>query len=252
MTSSLATIPYCGPAPEPQALVAAWNFDPIAIALCGALALAHMRARPNAGPASPLVLGIGVLLVLFVSPLCALTAALFSARVAHHVLLVAVAAPLLALAFPEGSECKGMMRRLPLAWLVGLHAAILWFWHAPQAYAAGVVGAPPYWIMQASLLASAFLLWRRVLSPRTGTGAALLALLATVVQMGMLGALLTFAQAPLYAPHLTTTIPYGLTPLADQQLAGLIMWVPAAMPYLAAALLLLAGRFGRQAGTVSR
>lgn len=230
---------YCGPAPEPHVLLTSWNPDAVAIALCGALVAAHLLRREQAGRV-PLALGVAVLLLLFVSPLCALTVALFSARVAHHVLLVAVAAPLLALAFPEREDAA---RRIPLAWLVGIHAAILWLWHAPAVYEAGIRAALPYWTMQASLLASAFLLWRRILSPRTATGAAMLALLATVIQMGMLGALLTFAREPLYAPHFATTLPYGLTPLADQQLAGLIMWVPAALPWLAAALMLLAARF---------
>lgn len=234
---------YCGPAPQPQALLAAWNADAVALALCGALVAVHLAAGPRKGRL-PLACAVAVLLVLFVSPLCALTVALFSARVAHHVLLVAVAAPLLALAFPQ----KRPARRLSLVWPVALHAAVLWLWHVPELYAAAIAAAFPYWLMQASLLGTAFLLWRRILASAEGVGAALLALLATVIQMGMLGALLTFAREPLYAPHFATTLPYGLTPLEDQQLAGLVMWVPAALPYLAAALLLLAGRLGRQAG----
>jgi len=234
---------YCGPAPQPQALLAAWNADAVALALCGALVAVHLAAGPRKGRL-PLACAVAVLLVLFVSPLCALTVALFSARVAHHVLLVAVAAPLLALAFPQ----RRPARRLSLVWPVALHAAVLWLWHVPELYAAAIAAAFPYWLMQASLLGTAFLLWRRILASAEGVGAALLALLATVIQMGMLGALLTFAREPLYAPHFATTLPYGLTPLEDQQLAGLVMWVPAALPYLAAALLLLAGRLGRQAG----
>lgn len=238
---------YCGPAPEPQELLAAWNADIFAIGVCVALVAAHLYGREQAGR-MPLALAVVLLFLLFVSPLCALTVALFSARVAHHVLLVAAAAPMLALAFPERADGA---RGLPLAWLVGIHAAVLWFWHAPQAYAAGISGALFYWTMQASLLVSAFFLWRRVLSPRCPTGPAMLALLATVVQMGMLGALLTFAREPLYAPHFPTTLPYGLTPIADQQLGGLIMWVPAALPYLAAALLLLAARLSGPARAAS-
>ncbi|MDQ8028281.1 MAG: cytochrome c oxidase assembly protein [Brevundimonas sp.] len=57
--------------------------------------------------------------------------------------------------------------------------------------------------------------------------------------MGLLGALLTFADDALYAPHLLTTLAWGLTPLEDQQTAGLIMWAPAAALYLAAALIIL-------------
>jgi putative membrane protein len=67
------------------------------------------------------------------------------------------------------------------------------------------------------------------------------ALLATTVLMGLLGALLTFAPVALYAPHTLTTAAWGLTPLEDQQTAGLIMWIPAAGVYLASALSILAG-----------
>jgi len=227
---------YCGAAPEPQNLALAWNVDPVAIALCVTLVAIHARVgRRRDRPA--LLAGTGLLLLLFVSPLCALTVALFSARVAHHTLLIGVAAPLLALAFRE-VRIPGLA--LPLSVLVAVNAAILWFWHVPQVYEVAIVGALPYWAMQASLLAAAFLLWRGVLARETHPGLALFALLATMVQMGMLGALLTFARRPLYTPHFASTEPYGLSPLADQQLAGLIMWVPASLPYLAAAVLLLA------------
>ncbi len=232
---------YCGPAPTPASLVWAWNLDVYAVALCLLLGGLHV-ARERQGRGF-LAGGIGVLLILFISPLCALTVALFSARVAHHVLLVAVAAPLLALAFPSRSG-----RDLPLTWPVALHAVVLWFWHVPDVYAAAIHDPAPYWAMQISLLGTAFLLWRRVLAARQA-GAALLALLATVIQMGMLGALLTFAQQPLYRPHFMTTGPFGLSPLEDQQLAGLIMWVPAALPWLVAALLVFAGRLGPTART---
>jgi Predicted membrane protein len=233
---------YCGAAPAPQDLLLAWNFDPVAIALCMGLIAFHL-AGYGRGNRLALAGGIGVLLVLFVSPLCALTVALFSARATHHILLVAVAAPLLALAFPLR---EGARERVSVSALSALHAAILWFWHVPQVYAAAISEAVPYWTMQLTLLASAFFLWRSVLVSRR-TGEALVGLLATVIQMGMLGALLTLAPTPLYPPHFSTTQAFGLSPLADQQLAGLIMWVPAALPYLAAALLILSERLGRAA-----
>lgn len=239
---------YCGPAPAPEALLAAWNADAVAIGLCTALVFAHAR---RAGPAGrpPLAAAVLLLLVLYLSPLCALTVALFSARVAHHALIVAVAAPLLALAFPERAQVR---RRLSLPFLVAVHAIVLWLWHVPPVYEAAIRGALPYWTMQASLLASAVLLWRRVLAPRMATGPAVLALLATAVQMGMLGALLVFARDPLYAPHFATTLAYGLTPLDDQQLAGLVMWVPAALPYLLAAALLVGARLERPPARAGR
>lgn len=232
---------YCGPAPAPEALAGAWNLDLVALAFCalGLAAFLNLKApRPRAAFAAASVL----FLLLFLSPFCALTVALFSARVAHHVVLIAIVAPLLAITF----SCEpGWTRRIPLSLLVAIHAAIVWLWHAPAIYEAAISTAVPYWAMQLSLLGSAVAMWRRILARDARTGSALLALLATSVQMGMLGALLTFAREPLYAPHFATTLPYGLTPLADQQLAGLIMWVPAALPYLLAAAVILAGRLDR-------
>jgi putative membrane protein len=127
------------------------------------------------------------------------------------------------------------LRRLgspPLGLLVGVNALVLWLWHAPAAYTWGLASVPAYWLMQGSLLASAWLLWRAILAPAEHPGRALLALVATIGQMGLLGALIVFAPRPLYVVHLISTAPWGLSPLADQQLAGLLMWVPAMLPYL--------------------
>lgn len=224
---------YCGPPPTPASLASAWNADLLAIVLCIALAalLAARGARP--GPAA---LGLGLLAILFVSPLCALTVSLFSARAVHHVLLVAAVAPLLAIALPGDPARRPV---LSLGWLVGLHAAVFWFWHLPEVYDLAIRSASGYWAMQLSLLGTGVALWRRILAPGPA-GPALLALFATISQMGLLGALLTFLRVPVYASHLATTGAFGLTPVEDQQLAGLIMWVPASLPYLAAAVLLLA------------
>jgi putative membrane protein len=215
---------YCGPAPTLSDAFLSWNADPAAILLCGALI--GLRWLHKEGDARPLHAAVFLLAVLYLTPLCALTVALFAVRVLHHVLLVAVAAPLLALAFPAGRA------RLSLGWLVALHAMTVWLWHIPDVYSFAIGPALPYWTMQATLLLTGFALWRVILAPTTNPGAAVLALLATAAQMGMLGALLTFATEPLYEPHLSTTIPFGLSALQDQQLAGLIMWVPGGIVYL--------------------
>src|SRR5690606_34123581 len=104
-----------------------------------------------------------------------------------------------------------------------------------------------YWAMQVTLAGSAYLLWREVLSPLTKPGPGVMALLATIMQMGFLGALLVFAPGPVYAAHLTTTRAFGLSPLDDQQLAGLLMWVPASVPYIGVALMRLSGLLGPRA-----
>ena len=222
-------IAYCGPAAVPEHLWARWNADPFLIAALVALAVVVGRGHSTDARAGWGAIALAA--VVFVSPLCALASALFSARVFHHVLLIAGVAPLLALAFP--------LRRLgspPLAALVGAHAVILWLWHAPGPYAWGLASVPAYWLMQLSLLGSAWLLWRVILAPATPPGAALLALVATIGQMGLLGALIAFAPQPVYWVHFAAAAAWGVSPLADQQLAGLLMWVPAILPYLAVGL----------------
>ena len=218
-------IAYCGPAAVPGDVWARWNTDPVVIAALATLALVIVRGRSahaRAGWGA-----IALMLFIFVSPLCALSSALFSARVLHHMLLVAGVAPLLARAFPQRRA-----NPVPLAVLVTAHAVILWLWHAPGPYTWGLTSVPAYWLMQLSLLGSAWLMWRAILAPSLQTGPALLALATTIGQMGLLGAVIVFARQPLYLVHLTSTAAWGLSPVADQQLAGLLMWVPAMLPYL--------------------
>ena len=226
---------YCGPPPLPQDLWFRWSFDPFAgiliIAILGAWLFYGRRDAVGRGP---LIGSLSLIVVAFFSPLCDLTTALFSARVAHHVILIGVVAPLLAIALPWKS---GPL--LPLSALTLANALTVWIWHAPSAYEWAIVGAGPYWLMQLSLLITSWLFWREVLSPLARSGGTLIALVAFIAQMGLLGALLVFSPFPVYAPHLTTTAPFGLSALADQQLAGLLMWVPAMVPYLLAGIWLV-------------
>lgn len=220
-------IPYCGPAPGPGDW--RWNLDPVllvALAAAAALVLWRCRGRERLfGLAA-----VTVLVVVFVSPLCAISSALFSIRTVHHVLLVAVAAPLIAWALPD-------RRAGSLTLATAMQAVIFWAWHAPLAYGAALSSDLVYGLMQVSLLASSVWFWMGV--RRASAPSAVGHLLVAMVAMGLLGALLTFAEQAIYAPHLMTTQAWGLTPLEDQQTAGLIMWAPAAAIYLAAALIIL-------------
>lgn len=225
-------LPYCGAAPVPAELWSRWNGDPVLIvALIGATALLWRRADGRTGRAyvaGALPLGF----LLFVSPFCALSSALFSARVAHHVALAALLAPLIIFAMPR--EAWRIAGSLPM-W-TAVQAVIFWLWHAPGVYAAALSSDALYWVMQVSLLGSAVGFWAALRRSAELPGVA--ALLASTVQMGLLGALITFAGVALYAPHQLTTLAWGIGPLEDQQVAGLIMWAPSAGLYLAAALFL--------------
>jgi|TARA_R100000501_G_scaffold1440_2_gene4351 putative membrane protein len=206
----MTALPYCGPAPSPDAIFGAWNLDTLLLlALAGcAWLLRDGSVRAKAG--------LAVLVLAYVSPLCALSAGLFSARAVHHLVIVFAAAPLLAGIFTGRVS-------LPAAFLFQVLA--FWAWHVPGVYEWALSSDAAYWVGQAALLGSSLLLWNALSRPDASAPAAFLILIAMVMQMGLLGALITFAPVPVYGPHLFTTQQYGLSPLDDQQLAGLIMWV---------------------------
>ncbi|QFT96002.1 Cytochrome c oxidase caa3 assembly factor [Roseovarius sp. THAF8] len=173
---------YCGQPPPPAELWASWNLDPAVLAAL--LGLMVLLRREPAGLAA-----VAVMFVAFVSPLCALSSALFSARVLHHVLLAAVAAPLLAVA------CRG--RGGPgLALPFSVSTAVLWIWHVPASYDFALSNVAVYWLMQLTLLGSAVWFWRDRFATQDAPVDRLVFVVAGLAQMGMLGAILTFAPAP--------------------------------------------------------
>ena len=223
--------PYCGPAPSPETLLTTWNADPALLAvltLAGGAGWWHLR-RAKAGRQRAFGVAAGVALLAFVAPLCALTVALFAARGVHHLVLVFALAPALACAFPL-RNAQGAPAFIALS-------AALWAWHVPPLYAAAWDHAAVYWAMQAALILPAWAFWSGVMRPG-GAGARLgagLLLAGLAGQMGLIGAILTFAPRVLYPEHLATTEAFGLSPLADQHLAGLVMWVPGMLPAAIAA-----------------
>jgi putative membrane protein len=227
-----SAVSYCGSAPALEDVWLHWNLDPVLIAALVALAISwHLRGNASRSKDQAFWAGFAVLVLALVSPLCALSSGLFAARSVHHLLLVAAAAPLLGYAL--------QFRRRLSPGTAGLHILIFWAWHIPAAYAAALSSDGVYWLMQLSLLGSGILFWGALFGGR-GIAADLGSLIAVVAQMGLLGAIITFAPQALYAPHFLTTSLYGLTPLEDQQLAGLIMWVASLPLYFAAALPVIA------------
>jgi putative membrane protein len=201
---------------------------------------------------------IGLLAVLLAldSPLESLSAQAFAAHMLQHLLLILVCGPLLVLGAPllpflwalprpgrlalgRGSRVLTTLARPPLAFV--LHSLALWLWHVPPLYEAAVADINVHVAEHLSFVLTAGLFWWAVLHRiRDGHAASVLYLFGMAVQSTILGALLTFAQAPWYRSHLSSVGALGLTPSEDQQLAGLIMWVPGGSVYLAAALGLFA------------
>ena len=141
---------------------------------------------------------------------------------------------------------RGRLHLVPggLVGWTALAILTMWAWHAPRLYAWAVTNDAGYWLMQFSIFLTAALFWDRVF--RSREPAAIAALLAAMVAMGLLGALITLSSLPLYEAHYATTAAWGLTPMEDQQIGGLIMWAPASAAYLLVALALVCGMIGKE------
>ncbi|WP_261322831.1 cytochrome c oxidase assembly protein [Rhizobium leguminosarum] len=237
--------PYCGSAPAPQLLTSDWNFDPYLLLAVGiAAALTWLPARRDKRVGQWLT-AIVLFTIAFVSPLCALSSALFSARAVHHFVLISLVAPL---AWRFVFSYAMLLDRVPSIFIFVFHTTMLWLWHLPLPYAWALSGSIPYWIMEVPLFVSAAWLWKEILDARRPSGGALVVCAATLLQMTALGAFLTFASHPLFSPHFLTSPVYGLSPLEDQQLAGLLMWIPASLPFAAAFLFRIAQTITRPDG----
>ena len=260
-------LPYCGAPPDPAAIWTHWRLDPVVLGVllgCWLLYVAGRARLVRNGPAAAggwrsvaFHSGWVIATLALVSPLCPLSVSLFAARAAQHVVLTLVAAPLIAAASPwnamfsalhvepswRARARSGAGRALSNAPLLaaGAFAALVWTWHAPGPYALTFSSVPLYWLMHLSLFASALWLWTALLhGAQTSVPAGLLASVASSVQMGLLGALITLSPRPFYAPHFLTTEAWGYTPLQDQQLGGVIMWVPGCTVFLVVAMIVLA------------
>ena len=248
ITRDLAAVPYCGAPPSPESLAGRWNLDPLLLlALIAVLGLYLVGAR-KAGLAprrrAAFIAGWAVAVLALVSPLCALSVSLFAARVGQHMILTLLAAPLIALGglFPAMGALAdvgdGGLSPGGLARAAAIFGALLWFWHSPGPYAASFSSAWIYWAMHLTLIGSAVWLWAALIgAPASGQVLAIAAGLVSTVQMGLLGALITLAPRPVYAPHLLTPWTWGLSPLQDQQLGGALMWIPGCVAFLAPAMI---------------
>jgi putative membrane protein len=210
--------------------MARWNFDPLLLTMFALSLALFVRGRGKIKRPTAFLVAYSLAALIFLSPICALASALFSVRVVHHIALTAIIVPLIVLSFEKATLSLPTFS----VFAAPVHAITFWSWHFPPVYEFAMTTDFHYWIMQATLAVSSALLWHSV---RAASGPyAILILLFTTLQMGLLGALLTFAVSPLFAPHLFTTDAWGLSSLEDQQLAGAIMWVLGSGIYLLAAL----------------
>lgn len=222
-------LPYCGLPPYPGQLLQRFNFDPVLLGSLGLLAwlqCAGARTRREHLCAAG---GWSIAAAALISPLCALSVSLVSARIAQHMVLLGIAAPLIALGWSRPMRsAERAVNGAALIWIASAAFFIaLWFWYMPSPYQATFDSSHLYWVMHSSLFASALLLWRALLQSRGADVAVPLTAGAVgAVQMGLLGTLLILAPQPLYEAHLSTTAAWGLKPLQDQQLGGFLIALP--------------------------
>jgi cytochrome c oxidase assembly factor CtaG len=161
------------------------------------------------------------------------------AHMVQHELLMVVAAPLIVLGRPVETCIWGLPRsfrkriHVPailgdpvLAWT--LHAAAIWVWHVPGLFEAALGNSWLHLAQHASFFGSALLFWWSLLAPSHRHLAGMASLFTTMLHTGLLGALMALSRGAWYPG-------FGLE---DQQLAGLVMWVPAGLAYPIAALCL--------------
>jgi putative membrane protein len=183
-----------------------------------------------------LVLGLSTLAAAWLGPLPRLAGASFSAHMAMHMAVVAVAAPLIALGL-AGGRFDPVVRAPalfpPVPWSIA-ELVIVWIWHTPALHHVARHSALGFVIEQASFLAGGLVVWLSAFgggpwlhAERTGAG--VLALLLTSMHMTLLGALLALAPRPLFGHAIAHG---GITPLDDQHLGGAIMLVVGGIAYL--------------------
>jgi len=251
---------------------ASWSFEPlvtVALLVTGSLylvgAVRRWRRRSLArSEALSFAAGWLTLVIALVSPVHKLGEWLFSVHMTQHELLITVAAPLLVLSRPLVTFLWGMPARYretlgrwskyaPIAatwrtmtgalfvWL--LHGATLWLWHIPALYQASVRNDLVHALQHTTFLGTALLFWWTLLNGRFGrvaSGMAVLYVFTTAVHTSILGGLMTFAGSVWYPIYEGRTAAWHLTALQDQQLGGLIMWIPAGTVFTALGLWLLA------------
>jgi putative membrane protein len=252
-------------------LMRAWSFEPGVViplllsAILYSLGIWRMPTRARKIDIFYFAAGSLALVVALISPIHKWGSVLFAAHMTQHEILMLVAAPLLVLGRPLVPFLWSLPRDVAkslgrwsnsrvwqsfwqtisnpfVAWLV--HAVVLWSWHVPYLFDATLHSEFVHALQHASFLFSALLFWWAVIHGRQralGFGLAVLYMFTTALHSGLLGALLTFAKTIWYPAYVDQTSAWGLTPLEDQQIGGLIMWIPAGLVYIAAALALFAG-----------
>jgi putative membrane protein len=207
------------------------------------------RSRLGAARIAAFSLGWLTIVVALLSPLHHLADVKLWAHMVQHELLMLIAAPLIALGRPDvallalfkhrdhrkiAARWLGRLSVSPAsAWI--LHGIAVWIWHLPSLYTTASLHPPVHLAQHISFFATALLAWWSVLGRRSDYGAAAFYVFATSMHTGLLGLLLFIARRPWYPTYATAH-----EALEDQQLAGLLMWIPGGVIMAITAMVLFA------------
>jgi putative membrane protein len=246
-----------------------WSVEPVALGLLLISILTYALGRWRMSPIQRSAIAPPPRLLAYAGAVAVLVAALFSPidaradksfawHMAQHLLLMLGAAPLLALsnthlvalfALPRGKRrhagrivsrtpgvrAGGSNRLAPIVAAL-LFALGLWLWHAPRLYEEALENEQLHTLEHLTFLITAAVFWRMVATSgnrRLDAGTAIVLVTLVGLQGNLLAALITLAPVPLYSS-------YAAQPLLDQQIAGLLMWVPAGLIYLSATIVAIA------------
>jgi cytochrome c oxidase assembly factor CtaG len=257
-----------------------WTWEPFTIALLLLSAVFYYtgvrRVWERAGvgrgirrwQAAAFALALVSIGVALLSPVAWLSGILFSVHMTQHEILMLISAPLLVFghplvallwAVPRGTrESWGRwsrMRSISGAWrgvtsplaVFLCHATAIWIWHVPQLYGAALGNEGIHALEHFCFLVTAALFWWGMVHGRYGRigyGVAVLYVFLTAVHSSILGALITIAPGVWYPEYASAALAWHLNPLEDQQLAGLLMWVPSGVIFIVFGLALFAAWLG--------
>jgi putative membrane protein len=262
-----------------QTLIVA--IDPYSITLLLILLVLYLRGIASLRKKKPLrrtrhvlfMAGWVSLAVALLPPVDTMSGELFSMHMVQHELMMLLAAPLLVFSHPAALLIRGMpeffrrkfiwllrrkstllLRRLILlpsiAWLI--HALALWGWHVPWMFQASLESELIHTLQHSSFFVSALVFWWACSGNRYREIGVAVFLFTTAAHASLLGALLTFSNTVWYPHYLNTAPAWGLSALQDQQLGGLIMWVPGGLVFLLMSLHSLMGLVADVEGVAAR
>lgn len=234
-----------------QFLISGWSWNGADLLLAAVAGVAYVAVFGIHQRIGYFTGALVVFLLTLLSPLNTLADGyLFSAHMVQHILLLLIVPALLLLSLPRSVSLAVRPRLLGhpfVGWSAGVGA--MWFWHAPALCNAAVVSRPVHALQTASLLLLGCGFWRQILAPREeerlSPPGAVLYLFSACIACSVLGIILTFSPVTVCSIYMmqpkdplgmlnTIRAGWGFTPERDQQIGGLLMWVPMCLIYLGA------------------